>query len=275
MGTQKEECTLRPYVIWSPGWEPRSGGIRVLHHFCHELNKVGQEAYIHIMDGDTTNPELNTPLWNGKSLDSPIAVYPEIAWTNYLGFNTVARWLLNNPGKIGGPTSYPETEILFAFSHLFNDLNLPEERVMFLPIIDTGTYKDTRQVRDKVLFYVGKGRRESFLEETSGATEITNQTGFDPNNLASLLNTAKVLYCYDNITAVTDLARLCGCPVVLIPNGEYTEERYKTHELGMEGLGWGKIPDPFDSSKFMERYKNLKEVFYVKLNNFIEITQKG
>jgi len=84
-----------------------------------------------------------------------------------------------------------------------------------------------------------------------------------------------VLYCYDNITAMTELARLCGCPVVLVPNGEYTEEKYREHEMGMEGLGWGKIPEPFGSNKFMERYKNLKEVFYDKLNNFIEITQKG
>ena len=72
---------------------------------------------------------------------------------------------------------------------------------------------------------------------------------------------------------MTELARLCGCPVVLIPNGEYTEEKYKEHEMGMDGLGWGKMPEPFDSDTFRERYMTLKETFYTKLDNFVRITQ--
>jgi hypothetical protein len=158
---------------------------------------------------------------------------------------------------------------------MFNSFNLPEERIMFLPIIDTKIYKDLGKERDKTLFYVGKGWKSlADWSPTVGATEINNQTGLNPYNLASLLQTAKVLYCYDNITAMTELARLCGCPVVLMPNGEYTEEQYQQHEMGMDGLGWGKVPEPFNSQKFMERYKSLKDLFYVKLDHFIAVTQE-
>jgi hypothetical protein len=264
----------RPYVIWTPGYNARSGGIMVLHNFCHELNLVGQEAYIYTMDNPARNSELNTP-YMPEGLENPIVVYPEIAWTNYLNINTVVRWLLNNPGKISGPSSFPPNEILYAFSHMFNAFNLPEERILFLPIIDTNIYKDLRLERDKVLFYIGKGTRSSFIDETNNAIEITRETGFEPQNLVSLLNTAKVLYCYDNITAITELARLCGCPVVMIPNGDFSEEKYREHEMGMEGLGWGKMPESFDSLEFMDKYKNLKRTFYSKLERFIEVTQKG
>lgn len=260
---------MRPYIIWTPPWDATSGGIMVLYHFCHEMNVRGYEAYI---NSSIPAPYLYTPFYN-RNLENPIAVYPEIIRDNPLGCNTVARWLLNNAGKLlRQDASFFPTGELFAFSHMFNDQNLPEERIMFLPIIGTDIYRDTKQPRDKVLFYVGKGWGTP-REEIPGAIEIYKETGFNPQALAYLLQTGKVLYCYDNITAMTELARLCGCPVVLIPNGEYTEEKYKEHEMGMDGLGWGKMPEPFDSDTFRERYMTLKETFYTKLDNFVRITQ--
>jgi len=263
---------MRPYVVWTPPYDRRSGGIMVMHRLCHELNERGQEAYINV---DQVNTKWNTPYYGKTALENPIVVYPEITHGNPLGYQTVVRYILNNIGKLSGPTAYPPTDILFAFSHMFNDWGAPEERIMFLPVIDTEVYKDTGQHRDKALYYIGKGSRRYFIDETFDAIAIDNQTGADPQNLSHLLQTATVLYCYDNITAMTELARLCGCPVVLVPNGEYSEEKYQEHEMGMEGLGWNKMPEPFDSSKFMERYKALKETFYSKLDTFIEVTQKG
>ena len=285
----------RPYIIGTPAYDPQSGGCMVIHRFCHELNEHGQEAYV---SNKTTNPAWNTPYYaaareSDRVHDGQvtalnpsysewrdgfdvISVYPEITFGNPLGTRTVVRYLLNNAGKLSGPKQFESSDILFAFSRMFNDFNLPEERILFLPVIDVDFFKDAGLNRNKIAYYVGKGWRNDItisIREVGAEVEITKETTTNQLNLRDILQTSKVLYCYDNITGMTELARLCGCPVVIMPNGEYTKEQYNNHEFGWNGLGWGKLPEDFDSAKFRETYLQVKEQFYDKLDRFIEITQ--
>lgn len=283
----------RPYVVGTPPYEPLSGGCRVIHKLVHELNVRGQTAFA---GGTATNPEWDTPyfgvnkkynipydIW--KSSEDAIAVYPEITFGNPFETRTVVRYLLNNAGKLSGPKHFDSSDILFAFSHMFNEFNLPEERIMFMPVIDTAIFNDPGYERNSIVFYVGKGWRqgnESFVQDsvrTLGSPlpiyEISKETARDQAHLASILQRAEVFYTYDNITAMTEIARLCGARTVIIPNGEYTKEQYSQHELGWYGLGWGEIPAPFDSQVFKQKYDNLREVFYQKLDGFIEVTQNA
>jgi O-antigen biosynthesis protein len=257
----------RPYLVAAPPFDPSNGGAMVLHKFAQALEEAGQDVYLI----ESNNPSYTYT--NVPKLENSIGVYPEITWGNPLNTKTVIRWILNTPGKIRGPLEYPETDILFSFSELFNVFNLPKDRILFFPILDTELFKDEKQPRTEVTFYVGKGWRSSFLSETAQAKEISkyeNQTG-----LKDILNKSKIMYCYDNITAMTEIARLCGSPVIIIPNGEFTKEQYNNHEFGWNGLGWGEMPESFDSKKFRETYLEVRETFYKKLDGFIELTQKA
>jgi hypothetical protein len=167
---------------------------------------------------------------------------------------------------------------------MFNDFNLPEERVLFMPILDTDLFQDAHLPKDKITFYVGKGWRSmenDFVPKLSNEdkqlpiVEITRETSKDQAHLRDIMQTSKIVYTYDNITAITEIARLCGSPVVIMPNGEYTKEQYNKHEFGWNGLGWGEPPEDFDSAKFRETYLQVKEQFYGKLDRFIEITQNA
>ena len=88
---------MKPFVVWTPeqGYAPESGGIKVLHWLCHELNQAGQKAYI---TSGNPGPCLNTPRWSGGT-DDFIAIYPEMVQDNPLGAKTVVRWILYKQEK--------------------------------------------------------------------------------------------------------------------------------------------------------------------------------
>lgn len=263
-----------PYVVYTPAYDPRSGGIKVLHRLVHELNERGVPAFC----TGPGNPEWNEPPTHGM-IEGAIAVYPEIVHGNPFGAKTVARWVLNVPGRLAGPTEYDSSEIVFPYKNCFNQWNYPNDRVLLLPAIDTDIFVDKHQNRDIKAFYVGKGHATPMVPETEGLYEIRKEDTADQHKLADLLNRIEILYIYDNITALWDCARLCGCPVVIIPNGELTEEDLENDELPAAGLALGvencdRAVFTINSADFREAYLGLFNVFQDRLGTFIDLTQK-
>lgn len=230
---------MRPYLVWTTDYRHHAGGEKVLHRLCHELNLVGQEAYV---SAAVTNPEWQTPHADPPlDGDDWIAVYPEVVSSNPFGAPHVARWVLNVPGKLGGDTAYDPAEVVFSWSRAF--LDAP---ILHLPAIETDIYVDRHLPRRGRLYYVGKGARRKMRT----ATEITKAMRADRAKLADALNRAAVLYCFDEQTAMTQIARLCGCPVVIVPTRERLE------------------PDGFAAE-----YQALVEAFPAQLAAFIRMTQ--
>ena len=98
---------LQKYLIYTPSYNPQSGGIIVLHKLCHMLNNLGAHAFLFHDKIDNvnyfnTNPEYLTPIADLSILNQdPIVIYPEIVIGNPLNAKHVVRWLLNRPGVIG------------------------------------------------------------------------------------------------------------------------------------------------------------------------------
>lgn len=200
------------YLIWSYDYSHASAGPKVLHRLCHELNRAGQEAYV--------GPWATNPDWDTPTADAPLdgdwtAVYPEIVSGNPWNAPNVARWVLNVPGKLGGDTTYDPSETVFSWHRRF--LDAP---ILHLPAIELDIYTDRHQPRFGAAVYVGKGIR---TRDIPGAWEITLQMRADRYDLAGLLNVAEVLYCFDDTSAMAQIALLCGCPVLVVPTGEYLE----------------------------------------------------
>lgn len=263
-----QRCGVRRYLIWSYDYYQNSGGPKVLHRLCHELNQLGQTAYV--------NYHLRNPLWNTPYHPGPLhgnwmAVYPEIVPGNPLNAPHVARWVLNHPGKLGGTKEYDPAEEVFVFHEAFNHtLKVPPERILDCPVIETDIFYDRHLPREGELFYVGKSTKSRDLP---GAREITaGVDAADPIGLADTLNRATVLYTFDNETAMAEIARLCGCPVVVIPDGSYTWEEYD-RLVGWEGQGWDAMPGPWDIDAYRARYLARDENFRARLRDFIRITQ--
>lgn len=255
---------MRAYSVMTPPFDPTSGGIRVMWGLYGWLLAKGQIVH--------TNAQYGHPDF--------VAIYPEIAQGNPLGAKHVVRYILNKPGVMGlrtaegfelGPTEFDPDDKLYYFSRLFGDS--PSENYMFLPILDLHTFKDQGKLRSKTAYFVGKGTDSGV--HPKDAILIDRVVAADQGSLADLLNECEVLYCYDPVTAMTELARLCGCRIVYIPSTYDHDEFSKKYEPGMNGISWGMDTGvKLDVEAFREHYEAMREEFSWKLDAFIEETQK-
>jgi hypothetical protein len=282
----------RSYLVYAPPYDESSGGIKVCHRMAVEIQKRGFNVFI------------NTPVQNKKWLVIPyfdnfdiekkepilqnaIAIYPDIIHDNPFNAGIIVRYLLNIPEFSGGPPieSYPETDIFYTYSRLFNTkLHLPAERVMLCPHIDTAVFYDRKLKRNGRLVYRGKGRQpddERLFRFPSLGVKEGHKGDAGQEALADKLNRAELLYCMDNATAITEIARLCGCAVVLLPDGSYSYEDYKKHEFyGAGGMGYGILESSIaratiDSEIMARWYRLAEEEFQERLGIFIKLTQEA
>lgn len=270
-----------PYIVWAPPFDRRSGGCKVLHALAHELDKKGVLVYL--------NTTAQNPPWRVKSITTSedlsnlvaqgaIAIYPEIIFDNPHKCNIVVRWVLNIPGKISGPKEYPSTDLVYFFNKSFDIFGTStEEDILHYPPIELDIFFDKGLKRSGKCFYVGKGTKTPRIPETHGLVEITRSYPLEQADFAGLLQKSELMYTYDNETSVFDNARLCGCPVVQIPGYCKREDMHPV--LGWDGMGWGveetqKAIDTMDSNKLRQLYLGLKDDFNIKLDGFIEKTQK-
>ncbi len=242
------------YLIWSYDYDHASAGPKALHRLCHELRLRGIEAYV----SGAPNPEWDTPQ-SGPLSGDWTAVYPEIVSGNPWNAPHVARWVLNVPGLLGGDTTYASSETVFSWSPLFSDAPM-----LYLPTVELDIYTDRGEHREGAAVYTGKGIQTQAI---LGAEYVTLEMRRDRHALADLLNRVGVLYSFDPVSGMNDVARLCGCPVVLISEGPRPG-------IGMDwsGIGWGYVPRPFDVAAFRARYLDQIAAVPDQIARFISLT---
>lgn len=229
MSAKSFECLLkrqRPYYVMAPDYLRQSAGTRAMHLLCHLLNRSGEEAYI---VARVTDPGLHTPLLtpeieirHKQAGARPIAIYPEIVFGNPLGASSVARFILNHPGLINGPKTFPESELLFFYNQEYAT-SLPERQPQLLqiPLIDTGLFNNHENSADRnragILIYPGRYLEAAKLhpELFRRGTVITSEWPSTHPALSSLLRSSEYLYCFSN-SAIAQESVLCGCPVVFM-----------------------------------------------------------
>jgi hypothetical protein len=258
----------RFYSIMTPPFDPLSGGIRVMYGLYGWLLAKGEVAYL-----------------NARSDDHNfVAIYPEIyPADNPTGADVVVRYILNRPGVMGlygqpSPTVFSPSDKIYVFSRLYDTFRVNKNHLLFLPILNLNLFKDQGRLRSKRCVFVGKGR-DLPLPYTQGLMRITKEMAYDQQALADIFNKHEAVYSFENPTAMNEIARLCGCRVIFVPENatiKYTlRELEEKYEPGVEGIAWGIDNDqPFDLWGFQEHYRALQKAFVRALDRFIEDTQK-
>lgn len=253
---------LKSYNIWSPPFDPLSGGIRVLYGLKAWLETRGQIVYI-----------------NGSPKEDFIAIYPEIVNGNPFNAKHVVRYILQKPGLmtikgIPGPKNYPSTDHIFVYSRFFDIFNVNHDHILFLPILNTHLFRDFKRPRNGKAYFL---RRKPAVSPDGFI--LPQSLINDQEKLAGFLNTIEVLYVYGQ-TVMYEIARLCGCRVVIIPSDDkfiMTKEEFKKWELCQDfnGISWGKDEGiKLDSDAFRMLYLDMVQSMNQKIINFTEITQK-
>lgn len=254
----KQKNTLKPYSIFSPPFDVTSGGIRVMYGLYGWLLAKGQIAFMNAVY---------------ENLDF-IAVYPEIMNGNPANAKTVVRYILNKPGfmsdgQSNSPTEFPQTDIKYYFSRVFGETD--NDHYLFLPIINLHLFRDYGNKRTKKGVFFGKGLVTN--QHPKDCVPITRELAQDQQALADLLNECEVIYCYDQVSAMYDIARLCGARVVVFPTA-MDFETFSKYETGLNGLSWGEdTNEQLDAKAFRVQYEQMRQTFEKKLDKFIQETQ--
>lgn len=213
-----------------------------------------------------------------------IAVYPEIYNGNEAGADTVVRYILQTPGLmssygIPSPTTeeYRSNPIykndhFYVFSKIYDTFGVGDDRLLFLPILNLHIFKNSVKKRTKTCYLVGKGVNQH--KHPQDAVELTREFAKDQVALANLLNECHTLYCYDRLSAMMDIARLCGCKVRYY--GDFDKKDLEKYETGMNGLTY-RDEEEVDLRSYIFRceYEQMRNVFSKKLDKFIEYTQEN
>lgn len=255
----------RPYIVISPQYNITSGGCKVMYGMYGHLLARGCEVYLNC----TPNS------WDTKDL---IAIYPEIQDGNPVGTDRIVRYVLNTPGIMRGfddkgnmlsaPTDFTG-EMVYYFSKMFGKAKW-EKQYLFMPVINTHIFRDLKKKRTKTCFLVGKGTNKH--KHPSDSIELNRKVARRQSELNEILNKCHTFYCYDNLTAMMEVARLSGCKVKYY--GKYTKAELKNYEPGLNGISFDGEDIPLDVKGFRQYYGSLKQIFSRRFDAFIEDTQK-
>jgi hypothetical protein len=208
------------FLIWSPPYRHTSSGIRALFRLCHHLNRAGYSSAI--MTPQREVPAgWRTPLHTGPVGDS-IVIYPEIVTGNLARASKVVRWVLNDPGLLGGNTTYPDEEMVFLYDVKKLDVvnravsrPLGVERVLWMGLVDPAyIYRDSSVPRDLdcSFTYKGKALSQRFPLPEGRAVALESLTP-SMAALGATLRRTRTLYSFDHYSNVLREAVICGCTV--------------------------------------------------------------
>lgn len=278
-----------PYYIVAPDYRRTSAGIRVMHQLCQALRQSGQEAWIL---ADVLNPDLDTPKLTDEIRARhkaqglvPIAIYPEVVGRNPLEAQVVVRYILNRPGLLGERPEYGERDLIYIYEPELKDAVSRVDGVMTLPSINTAIFNNRDNPHDATrsggCIYFGRhteGSREH-AELAARCTVITRDWPPTPEEMAALLRRSEKLYCFEN-TALSTEARLCGCPVVMLPSPFFHPDAFFGRDQGFgHGVAFSLEPADFEAARrsvgiISDIYGILETNFWPALDGLIATTQQ-
>ena len=197
------------FVVLAPPYTVSSAGAIALHRLYTELSSRNESVLLYITD-DLFNRDKKII----ENFTNSVAIYPEITWGNPLGSLRIAREIMHIPGFLGGPENFDIDNVLWVYSEYWNreaNLNLPNDRILHIPTIEFEKFKNLGLTRNKKYYYRGKGKHK--IVPPNNSEDILSGNIIDQDRHSIFIdrfNHAEILYCYDNATALTSIALLCG-----------------------------------------------------------------
>ncbi|HMV17513.1 MAG TPA: glycosyltransferase [Zoogloea sp.] len=277
-----------PYYIVAPDYRRTSAGIRVMHQLCHALRQSGEDAWIQT---GVTHPTLDTPRLTDEVRAAhrargltPIAIYPEVVAANPLDCAVVVRYILNRPGLLGEQPAYGPDDIYYVYEPELLDIVPGATDVLRLPSINTSLFNNRDNPHDAhrsgSCIYFGRysAGQQEHPDLADTCTVITQDFPATHEELAELLRRSERVYCFEN-TAISTEARLCGCPVVMLPSPFFSKEKFFGRGQGFDqGVAFTQSPEDLATAArtvghIATLYESLEAAFWPALDGLITLTQ--
>ena len=258
------------YVIVAPSYDENDGGCIVLHQLCHELNALGERAWLWPMErlrpkktsvsarfktligrrkradwNDAryrVNHRLSTPVLADCGLGpNDIVVYPEVVAGNPLSASTVVRWLLHRPGFHTNVVDYQDGDLFFKFDDFSENLSVTGGRAKQLFLFTVNEHYRNFGLPDNArrgsCYMLRKADAKQLVHDTSESILLD---GKSHEEIAAIFNRTKYFYCYDEATMFSQFAAICGCISVVVPaTFDSRADWVDKHPLSKYGVAYG------------------------------------
>lgn len=302
------------YYIYAPSYNENIGGYVVLHRLCHLLNQVDNtEAFLvpfvperlsitnfsvffrdawriirWLKNGSflkskfRKNPYWHTPVklkWEINDLDEAVVIYPEVTFGNPLHAKNVVRWFLHQPGYFTKQVCIGVNELHFKFNsaikdfnHCLSTLSNHELKVIYYPL---ELYNmDGAENDDGCCHLVRKGKDKKQCHP-SDSVQID---GLNHEQIAAIFKKSKRFICYDDYTAYSLFAVLCGCESIVVPGDGISKEQWYPNPTDRYGLAYGLSEEELilanqTKGKVLEHILNEHQRSMHNVLNFVEETK--
>ena len=266
------------FIIYSPGFNDKIGGLYALHLLCHLLNKNGAKASmypwfyhdeisaIHIKaplskaiasrdllnnyPAYITNPRWNTPVYSGQVEEVSgrtdlIVVYPEVVFGNPLRAKNIARWLLNTPGAHNKKIYFTYGEVQFLYREFFQPLKQMglETADFLLHVLEVPW--DLFGVRNPNVSTEPRGGTAYALRKGKHKPiqhELEGSILIDNlsmQEVGEVFKKVETFISYDTASLYSHLAVLSGCNSIVIPDVGVTKEQWRVNVEDTYGVAYG------------------------------------
>ncbi|MCC4236779.1 WavQ [Vibrio anguillarum] len=258
-------------LVYSQNFDSKNGGVVVLHRLVHLINTTTEhEAFLvpnslnlavskysiagmklKLKHNKKVKQYTNKSQWSTPVLESlqeidlsqVIVVYPEITSGNPLNAKNVVRWLLHQPTHFSGQAKYGKNELIFKFNSAIKDFSLPnsktseqELKVIYYPT-DLYNEEGVQPYQERTLtchaIRKGKHKPKVHSEESILIDSLSHE------EVAHLFKQAKRFISYDDYTAYSIFANLCGCESIVVPDSNTTIEQWYPNITDRYGIAYG------------------------------------
>jgi hypothetical protein len=263
------------YIVDIATFLPSSGGICTMHRLCHDLNSLGETAYI---TSPITHPTLNAPYVGSRKFkkDEVVVVYPEITHGNPLSAKNVVRWILNVP-DVSYYNTLSSTDLILKYSESYKlEKNYPFDGYLRTTFSDKlGIFYDAKKQRSGTTFLIKKGGMKKQIHPNDSIDLRLYQN--DHEAMAEIFRKVKYFYCYDSYCFLATLAVLCGCVTIVTPPEKETIQEYMSNNpstkygiaLGLENLKYAENT----ISLVPEHHEKVKKAEFQTILNFIKLCE--
>ncbi len=167
-----------------------------------------------------------------------VVVYPELVSGNPLYARRVVRWFLYFHPFAGRDDVFKKEDLFFCYQDTYNDPAWnPVCRTFKIQRYDLDLYKQTNfSERTGTCYIVRKGKDRPDLPKEWDGIVIDDLP--EPEKV-KVLNQCKYCVSYDMYTAYMQIAALCGCIPVAVPEPGKTKEDYGSEYKDRYGVAFG------------------------------------
>lgn len=192
--------------------------------------------------------------------DDTIVVYPEIMYGNPLNAKKVVRWFLYH--NRFDDSAYGEKDLFICYREVFNDWRLnPKGLILQTPYFDLDKYKQYNfGDRKGICYIVRKGSKRPDLPKKFDGIVIDNLL---EEEKVKVFNECEYCISYDTQSSYSQIAAICGCISIVVPEqGKYKED-YVSGDEFVYGVGYG---FSLQEREYAIDTKSLVKKYYETLN---------